>query len=74
MSISSIVINHKEPGLCGYVGFDHKSRRYELFAKNSLDAIELLRKHVKPSKKDMYRCHVTLTMREDGSEVTQTTC
>lgn len=73
MSNQSIKINEKTDGLCGYIGFDHKGRQYELFAKNSWDAIELLRKTAKPPKSEKFKCSVHIAMREDGTTILHST-
>jgi len=74
MEIKAIVLNQKTEGCCGYVGFDHCGKKYELYAKNSLQAIELLWSKVKHPKSKKFLFSVHVCEREDGTPILQSTC
>ena len=70
----TIILNAKTDGLCGYVGFDHNGNRYELYANNASEAIDMVRAAAKPPKSKKYLCSVHLCERADGTQVLQSTC
>jgi len=66
---ANTAINTKQEGDCGYVCFSHTGQRFELYAKNMSNAIDLARAHCKPPKGKRHLVSAHLAELADGSEV-----
>ena len=65
---TSMTINSKQDGDCGYVFFYH-GKRIELYAKTLFDAKQLAVAHFNPPKSKQHMVHGQIAENQDGTPV-----